>query len=62
MVCYAQNHWVSGLCPSPEIVNNTAFRKLDLFPNAREGRQTPTLLGPLESAKLDHWTSVRMYS
>jgi hypothetical protein len=32
-------------------VENTAFRKLDLFPSSGEGRLTPTLLGPLERAK-----------
>jgi hypothetical protein len=24
------------------------FRKLDLFPSSGEGRETPTLLGPIE--------------
>jgi hypothetical protein len=33
------------------------FWKLDLFPTSREGRETPTLLGPLKSANLNHWTS-----
>jgi hypothetical protein len=36
---------------------NTAFRKLDLFPSSGEGRETPTLLGPLERANLKHWTT-----
>jgi hypothetical protein len=31
------------------------FRKLDLFPFSGEGRKTPTLLGPLETATLNHW-------
>jgi hypothetical protein len=26
------------------------FRKLDLFPSSGEGRETPTLMGPLERA------------
>jgi hypothetical protein len=31
---------------------------LDLFPSAGEGaRETPTLLGPLERANLNHWTT-----
>jgi hypothetical protein len=31
------------------------FRKLDLFPSSGEGRgKTPTLLGPLETANLNH--------
>jgi hypothetical protein len=53
-----QNRWVSGLCPSSGILNtrNTTRRRLDLFPSSREGRQTPTLLGLLERANLNHWT------
>jgi hypothetical protein len=38
---------VYGLCPSP-VLEDTTFRKLDLFPSSGEGRETPTLLGPLE--------------
>jgi hypothetical protein len=29
---------------------NTKFRKLDLFPSSGEGKEVPTLLGPLEKA------------
>jgi hypothetical protein len=32
------------------------FRKLDLFPSSGERRETPTLLGSLERANLNHWT------
>jgi hypothetical protein len=28
---------------------------MDLFPSSAEGRETPTLLGPVECAKLSHW-------
>jgi hypothetical protein len=38
-------------CPSSDILKilqNTAFRKLDLFPSSDEG-ETPTLFGLLES-------------
>jgi hypothetical protein len=28
---------------------------MGLFPCACEGRETPTLLGPLERANLSHW-------
>jgi hypothetical protein len=42
-----QNHWVSGLCPPSGIL-------LDLFPSSGEGRETPTLLGALERANLNH--------
>jgi hypothetical protein len=33
------------------------FRKLDLFPSKCEVRDTPSLLGPLERANLNHWTN-----
>jgi hypothetical protein len=34
------------------------FRKLDLFPSSSEGRgKTPTQLGLLERANLNHWTT-----
>jgi hypothetical protein len=39
----------------PEL-ENTTFRKLDLFPSPGEERESPTLLGPLERADLNHWT------
>jgi hypothetical protein len=29
--------------------------QLDLFPSSGEGGKTPTLLGPLERASLNHW-------
>jgi hypothetical protein len=35
---------------------NTTFRKLDLFPSSGEGKK-PILLGPLERASLNHWTT-----
>jgi hypothetical protein len=34
------------------------FRKLDLFLSSDEGREAPTLLGPLERANLSHWTGL----
>jgi hypothetical protein len=40
--------WVFGLCPPFDIIKNTTFRKLDLFPSSGEGWETSTLLGPLE--------------
>jgi hypothetical protein len=39
------------------MLENTPFRKLDLFLPSGEGRETPTLLGPLERANLNHWTT-----
>jgi hypothetical protein len=56
-----RKYWVLGLRPSSGILKeleNTKFRKLDLFPSSDErGRETPTLLGPLERANLNHWTT-----
>jgi hypothetical protein len=39
------------------IIENTTFRKLDLFPSSDEGRETHTLLDALERANLNHWTT-----
>jgi hypothetical protein len=41
-----------------KIRENKTFRKLDLFPSSCEGWKTPTLLGPLERANLNHWTGI----
>jgi hypothetical protein len=38
------------------MLENT-FRKLDLLPPSDEGRETPTLLGPLERVNLNHRSS-----
>jgi hypothetical protein len=47
-----------GLFPSSGILENTTFRKLDLFPSSGEGGgEDTTQLGPLERANLNHWTS-----
>jgi hypothetical protein len=58
MAYNTQNYWVFGLCPSSSILkkNQTenTFWKLDLFPSSGEGRETPTLLRPLEKANLNH--------
>jgi hypothetical protein len=34
--------------PVFKIIENTTFRKLDLFPSSGEGKEAPALLGPLE--------------
>jgi hypothetical protein len=53
MIMYnTQNHWVYGVCPLSRILNNS-FRKVDVFPCLGEGKETPTLLGPLERANLN---------
>jgi hypothetical protein len=37
-------------CPEFQMLENTTFRKLGLFPSSGEGRETLVLLGPLERA------------
>jgi hypothetical protein len=36
MVYNTQNYWVFGIFPSSGILENTTFRKLDLFPSSGE--------------------------
>jgi hypothetical protein len=51
MVYNTQKYGGLGLFPSSGILENTTFRKLDLFPSSGEGGgETPTQLGPLERA------------
>jgi hypothetical protein len=54
-----QNSRVSALRLSPEfqILENTSFRKLDLFPSLSEGKEIHTLLDSLERANTNHWTT-----
>jgi hypothetical protein len=40
---------------SSKKLENTTFRKLDLFLSSGEGGEIPTLFGPLERANLNHW-------
>jgi hypothetical protein len=43
-----QNYWGFGLFPSSGILENTKFRKLDLFPSSGEGGGEDTYsVGPL---------------
>jgi hypothetical protein len=46
-----------GLCPSPGILRNTAFWKMDLFISSYEEWATQTLLDPLERANLNPSTT-----
>jgi hypothetical protein len=39
------------------VIENTTFRKLDLFPPSGEGKEIHALLGPLEGSNINHWTS-----
>jgi hypothetical protein len=48
MVYNTQNYWVFGLFPSSGTLENTTFRKLDLFPSSGEGGGEDTYsVGPL---------------
>jgi hypothetical protein len=42
MMCNTQNYWGFGLCPTSAILKleNTTFRKLDLFPSSGEEEDT----------------------
>jgi hypothetical protein len=40
--------------PEFQILENSTFRELDLFPFTDKGKETPTLLGPSERANLNH--------
>jgi hypothetical protein len=53
-----QNRWDYVISPVPGILNNheTAFPKLGLFPLPGDGKETPILMGPLETAELSRWT------
>jgi hypothetical protein len=56
-----QYYWGSGPCPSSGIKKlECNISKRDLFPSSGEGRKTPTLLGPLERANLNHWVSAAL--
>jgi hypothetical protein len=51
-----QNHWDYGLCPSSVILTNKETQRFGnwiFFPFSSEGEETPTLLGPLETANLN---------
>jgi hypothetical protein len=56
MVDYTKYHWVSGLCPSSSILNNWKTQRFGnwIFPSSGEVRETPTLLGPLVKASVNH--------
>jgi hypothetical protein len=46
-------HWVYGLCPSPGIPNTRKHNVSEI--TSITGRETSTLLDPLERADLNHW-------
>jgi hypothetical protein len=51
MVYNTQNYWDFGLFPSSDILENTTFRKLDLFPSSDEGGGEDTYsVGPVRES------------
>jgi hypothetical protein len=55
MVFNTQNYWVFGHFPSSGILENTTFRKQDLFPSSGEGGGEDTYsVGPLRKCLLAH--------
>jgi hypothetical protein len=47
----SQNYWVFGRFPSSDILENTTFQKLDLFPSSDEGGGEDTYsVGPLRKS------------
>jgi hypothetical protein len=60
MLYHTQNYWVFGHFPSSGILGNREHdvRKLDLFPSSGVKGKTPIQLGPLDTAKLNHWIEV----
>jgi hypothetical protein len=60
MMYNTQNYWVFGLCPSYGILDTRRYdvSETGYIRPQLGGRETPTLLGPLEGANLNHWSGV----
>jgi hypothetical protein len=51
--------WTLSIVQYSKKLENTMFRKLDLFPSSGQGgERTPRQLGPFESANLTHCTQL----
>jgi hypothetical protein len=64
MVYNIQNYWVYGLFPSHGILNITRkynISELDLFPPICEAKESYTLLGSLEGAKLKDYAKETVF-
>jgi hypothetical protein len=57
MVCCTWKNHVFGLCSYNVSWKNTTFRKLDPFPSSGKIMVALALLGPLERASLNHWST-----
>jgi hypothetical protein len=53
---------ITWFMDSAQTAENTTFWKWDLFLSSGERRETPTLLGPLERANLNHRAGVSLPS
>jgi hypothetical protein len=51
--------WTLSIVQYSKKLENTTFWKLDLFPSSGRGGRTPSQLGPLERANLNHWNTGR---
>jgi hypothetical protein len=51
--------WTLSIFQYSKKLNNTTFRKLDLIPSSGQGGKTPSQLGPLEKANLNHLPDLR---
>jgi hypothetical protein len=47
--------WTLPIARNSKYLENTTLWKLGLFLSSGEGKETPTLIGPLERANLNHW-------
>jgi hypothetical protein len=59
MVYNIQNYWASRLCPSSGILDTRKQRFgnwIYFCPQVKGGGETPTQLGPLERANINHRT------
>jgi hypothetical protein len=50
--------WILSVIRNSKQLEKTTFRKLDFFPSSGERRETPTLLGRLETANRNHWATI----
>jgi hypothetical protein len=48
--------WTLSIVQYSKKLENTTFQKLDLFPSSGRVGRTPSQLGTLERANLNHWT------
>jgi hypothetical protein len=49
--------WTLSMVHYSKKLENTTFRKLNLFPSSGRGGGAPSQLGRLERANLNHWTT-----